>query len=228
MVVGEMFGTENRHERRGPSHEAHFIEPRFYPATGPRIRLTRAPGPGSLRTLRMVFNSKPVPRSLPASPVSTADVSSTLGRLRLLLLGLVALGAVGLTLELLLLEHWEEWRQWTPLILLVCTALGAGAVAWRPRPGLLRGFRILMLLAVVSGVVGAVFHYESNAELEREIHPELSGPSLVRAALGGGTPTLAPGAMIQLGLLGLLAVFRHPAGRSIRSSNPFPGPSHDA
>jgi hypothetical protein len=159
----------------------------------------------------------------------TVDVGSPiLGRLRLLLLGLVVLGALGLILELLLLEHWEEWRQWTPLILLVCTALGAAVVAWRPGPGVLRGFRTLMLLSVASGVVGAFFHYESNAELEREIQPDLSGPSLVRAALGGGTPTLAPGAMIQLGLLGLLAVYRHPGRRSIRSSNPLQGPSHDA
>ena len=159
----------------------------------------------------------------------TADVASAiLGRLRVLLLGLVALGAVGLTLELLLLEHWEEWRQWTPLVILICTALGAAAVAWRPGTGVLRGFRTLMLLSVVSGGLGSFFHYESNAELEREIHPDLSGPSLVRAALGGGTPTLAPGAMIQLGLLGLLAVYRHPAGRSSRSSKPIQGSSHDA
>ena len=139
--------------------------------------------------------------------------SHTLGRLRTLLLGLVVVSASGLVLELILLEHWEEWRQWVPLTLLALSAVSAATLLWRPGPGLLRAFRSVMVLALLSGVLGSVFHYQSNAELEREIHPELSGVPLVRASLGGGTPTLAPGAMIQLALLGLLAVYRHPARR---------------
>ena len=136
-----------------------------------------------------------------------------LPRLRVLLLALVVFGALGLFVELLLMEHWEEWQQRIPLALLGLTGVLAGLLLIRPGPGLLRVFRTVMILAVLSGVAGAVLHYLANAQLEQELNPDRPFMEIVREALGGGVPTLAPGAMIQLGLLGLLAVFRHPAGR---------------
>lgn len=133
---------------------------------------------------------------------------------RPLLLALVAFGAAGLGVELALLEHWAEARQWIPLGLLVATLVLVPVVALRPRPGVLRTFRLAMLLVTASGAVGALFHLQANAALEREIDPGMAGGELLWAALGGGTPSLAPGAMIQLGLLGLVAVLRHPADHS--------------
>jgi hypothetical protein len=139
-----------------------------------------------------------------------ADFPS-LRRMRALLLGLVAFGAVGLAAELILLEHWGDPRQWIPLTLLVASLGGVAAVVVRPGPTSLRLFRGVMVLVTASGVAGTLFHVQANAGLEREIDPTISGAALAWAALGGGTPSLAPGAMIQLGLLGLLAVLRHPA-----------------
>lgn len=138
----------------------------------------------------------------------------TLQRLRSLLLGLVLLGAVGLLVELALLEHWEVGTQRLPLVLLLLTVAGALASLLRPGPRVLTAFRAALALVVVSGLVGTVFHFRSNAQLEMELAPDRPTGQIIRAALGGGTPTLAPGAMVQLGLLGLLALYRHPGRRA--------------
>lgn len=117
---------------------------------------------------------------------------------------------IGTGAELLLLEHTEDWWQLAPLVLL---GLGALALVLRtalPRPGILRLFQALMALFVVSGVVGLFLHYRGNAEFELEMSPALAGWDLFRKALEGATPTLAPGAMTQFGVLGLLYGFRHP------------------
>jgi hypothetical protein len=126
------------------------------------------------------------------------------------LLAVFILGVVGLLGELVLLEHTEDVWQWTPLILL---AASLPLLAWH---GLttatlaLRVFRGLMLLFVVSGAIGLWLHYRGNVEFELEMHPGAGGLSLVWEALKGATPALAPGTMIQFGLLGLLYCYRHP------------------
>jgi hypothetical protein len=42
------------------------------------------------------------------------------------------------------------------------------------------------------------------------MNPALAGFELVRESLSGATPALAPGTMIQLGLIGLAYTYRHP------------------
>jgi hypothetical protein len=42
----------------------------------------------------------------------------------------------------------------------------------------------------------------------------MEGLKLFKAAITGATPALAPGSLIQMGLLGLAYTFRHPALRS--------------
>ena len=71
--------------------------------------------------------------------------------------------------------------------------------------------RAVMGSFVVAGLVGVVLHYRGNAVFEQEMEPALSGWPLFEAAMMGATPALAPGAMAQLGLLGLLWCWRHPA-----------------
>jgi len=126
------------------------------------------------------------------------------------LLAVFVLGVVGLLGELVLLEHTEDVWQWTPLILLAASlpllawhGLTTAAVA-------LRIFRGLMLLFVVVGAAGLLLHYRGNLEFELEMHPGAGGFALVWEALKGATPALAPGTMIQFGLLGLLYCYRHP------------------
>ena len=139
----------------------------------------------------------------------TAD-SKTISLRRGLLL-IFVIGTVGLGTELLLLEHFEEWRQQVPLVLL---ALGLILLAIRlfyRDAIILRLFRLTMLAFVLGGMVGLWFHLSSNMEFELEMYPTLSGLELLSKALGGAMPALAPGALVQLGLIGFLYTYQHPA-----------------
>ena len=120
-------------------------------------------------------------------------------------------GAGGLLLELLLLEHWDSRWQWTPLVLLgVVLVLGAAVLRRATRP-LLRAFRVVLALCVAAGALGVWFHLDENLEFEREMNPAVTVGPLLREAALGATPLLAPGALLHLGLVGLLFAFRHPA-----------------
>ena len=131
--------------------------------------------------------------------------------IRELLLLIVVIGALGLVAELLLLEHYEEWTQWLPLAVLVAVLAGAAALWLRPTRTTVQSFRAVMLATLVVGAVGLVLHFTGNREFEREMDGALRGWPLVWESLRGATPTLAPGAMIQLGLLGLALTWRHPS-----------------
>lgn len=138
--------------------------------------------------------------------------------LRRLLLGLVVLGALGLEAELLLLEHYESVWQFTPLVLLGAAIVGAVLVWRRPSPATVRFFQAVMALCVAAGAIGVFLHYDGNVEFELEREPLLRGLALFWEAARGATPALAPGAMAQLGLLGLVYTYRHPALRRVPSA----------
>ncbi|MDX2194398.1 MAG: hypothetical protein NW201_13665 [Gemmatimonadales bacterium] len=121
------------------------------------------------------------------------------------------LGLVGTVLELLLLAHWEEWTQWLPLLLL---GASLGVLGWfraRPGPAPLRAHRALMTALAVAGVVGIGLHVRGNVLTQREVDPTLAGRALAREVLTRGAPVLAPGALLQLALIGLAWAYRHPA-----------------
>ena len=132
--------------------------------------------------------------------------------LRPLLLPLITLGIAGLTTELLLLDHFEDAWQLVPMVLL---AQGASAIAWQvlaPTAISTRYFQVTMLLIAAAGVAGIVLHYQGNLEFQLEIDATQSSWDLFRKVMHAkAPPALAPGAMTQLGLLGLVYTFRHPA-----------------
>ena len=138
-------------------------------------------------------------------PIVSADAP-----LRRLLLALVLFGAVGLVAELLLLEHWDDPWQWTPFVLLGLVLVVGALLARRPSRGRLRAFQGLMALCLIAGTLGVYLHYRGNVEFELEREPTLGGLALLWEAVRGATPALAPGALAQLGLLGLLYAYRHP------------------
>lgn len=121
-----------------------------------------------------------------------------------LLLALFVIGAAGTLVELLLLGHVEGWQQLLPVVLLAGGLVVAGWHAWRPASATLRTLRWLGVGYVLSGLVGIWFHYSGNAEFELELSPDTAGWRLIREALTGATPALAPGTMIWFGLLALL------------------------
>lgn len=141
------------------------------------------------------------------------------GTLRALLLAVVALSALGLLVELLLLEHWIATPQLTPLVTLTLVLASAVAVALRPKEGTVRVFRLVVGWAVVAGLTGIGFHLRDNVAFEREVAPGAAIGSSLWHALRGATPLLAPGSLVQLGLVGLIFTHGHPALRTSEASN---------
>jgi hypothetical protein len=148
-----------------------------------------------------------------AGPTSSAvDRADPISRpVRMALLAILAIGVAGTGIELLLLKHTEDWWQWAPIVMLAVALVVSVAVAVAPVAAWVRTLQLLMLLFVVTGIVGTWLHYAGNVEWELERMASLSGMELFRAAMMGATPALAPGTMVQLGLIGLLYTYRHPA-----------------
>jgi hypothetical protein len=146
-----------------------------------------------------------------APPAPPGGAAATLERVRAALAVIYVLGAVGTGVELVLLEHTEDPWQWTPIVLAAAGVLALGWHAARRGAASLRAFRAVMLLSLASGVLGVWLHYRGNVEFELEMEPALRGLTLFWAAMRGATPALAPGTMLQLGLVGLAYTFRHPA-----------------
>lgn len=148
----------------------------------------------------------------PNRPGLIPDAVSASPAFRQLVLLLIVIGAIGLLAELALIEHFEDPWQWAPLVSLALTVVTAAAIAMRPSPAALRAFQVVMVACVIFGAIGVVLHLKGNLEFELEGAPEARGWPLYREVLMGATPALAPGALAQLGLLGLLFSYRHPAG----------------
>lgn len=130
-----------------------------------------------------------------------------LARLRRLLCAILAFGVAGTVVELFLLGHIEDLAQQVPLIAIaIAAAAGLAAVLVRG-PGTLRFFQITMVGFTAVGILGVWLHYRGNVEFELEMVPSLHGFELFREAMTGATPTLAPGLMVQLGLLGLTCTY---------------------
>ena len=130
---------------------------------------------------------------------------------RRFLLVVFLVGIIGAGVDLFLLEHFEDKRQLIPLVLLGLSLL---VLIWhvihRGRVSL-RSFQVVMVLFVIAGLVGLVLHYQGSAEFQLEVNPDLSGTELFwKAIRAKAPPAMGPGAMINLGLLGLAYGYRHP------------------
>lgn len=131
---------------------------------------------------------------------------------RRILLTILVLGISGISLELWLMAHTEDFYQLIPLWLAGMAIVASLLAVLRPSPGTIRLFQAVMALFLLSGVVGMALHFQVNMEFQLEMDPALSGMALLQKAILAKTPpALAPGAMIQLGLIGLAYTFRHPA-----------------
>lgn len=124
--------------------------------------------------------------------------------LRRFLLFVFLVGTVGAAADLFLLEHFEDKPQLIPLALL---GLAVIVLVWhvinRGRASV-RVLQIVMVLFVIAGLTGLVLHYQGSAEFQLEVNPDLSGMELfLKAIRAKAPPALGPGAMINLGLLGL-------------------------
>ena len=134
----------------------------------------------------------------------------TLGGLRRLLAAILLIGMTGSLAELLLLRHVADVLQLVPVVLLVAGIAGVGWHAWTRSAVSATVVRSLMVLFVAAGLAGIYFHFAANVEFQKETDPSLAGTALVWQALEATVPpALAPGVMLQLGLVGLAYTYRH-------------------
>ena len=131
--------------------------------------------------------------------------------LRKLILVILAVGLLGVLADLILLKHFEDSWQLVPLVLI---GLAGGAIVWFLLGGgapSLRLLQVTMGLFLVAGIAGVVLHYRGNLEFQLEIDASQHGWNLFSKVIHAkAPPALAPGAMAQLGLLGLAYLYRHP------------------
>ena len=132
--------------------------------------------------------------------------------LRPLLLALLVFGLAGTGTELLLLGHYDGAAQLIPLVLTVLALAAIAAHVFTRSAGSLRALRLVMASLVVAGLVGVVLHFRGNLEFQLDMDPAASSWELFKKVVRAkAPPALAPGAMVQLGLLGLIYTYRHPA-----------------
>jgi hypothetical protein len=135
--------------------------------------------------------------------------------MRPLILAVLFVGLFGMGAELLLLQHTKSPWELIPLVLI---GLALAILTWHAitkHPASVRAVQGIMGLFLIAGVAGIALHYQSSMEFKLETNASLSGWALFWAAMSAKTPpALAPGAMIQLGLLGLAYTYRHPSSHA--------------
>lgn len=139
---------------------------------------------------------------------------------------LLAFGLVGLSVELVLLEHYEDGWMLIPLAVIAAALASLLVVMTAASIRHLRVFRGVMLVMLASGALGVFLHYRVGVEFQVDMDPTLSASQLFWKVLHmKAPPALAPGAMAQLGLLGLISTYRHPVFRRDASTVSTGGPS---
>jgi hypothetical protein len=123
-------------------------------------------------------------------------------------LGILLIGLLGTVTELVLLGHYEEPLQFVPLVLIAVALLTIWWEFSRHDLASRRAMQIVMTLFVVAGFLGFAAHFYGSAQYQLELNPEMDTWELLQKILRAkAPPLLAPGMMLQLGLLGLAYVF---------------------
>lgn len=116
-----------------------------------------------------------------------------LARLRWGLLILAVGFFAGTVLELVAVGHTDSLVQFIPFVLCLLGVIAAALVAISPAPipmNAIRGFLVVMLAGSLFGIWE---HLEGNYEFAHEIRPRADTAELLREALTGGNPLMAPG-----------------------------------
>ena len=130
--------------------------------------------------------------------------TDTIEVLRLWIVGVLVLGLLGTVTELVLLSHYEQPMQLVPVILILAAVV---ALVWqllRHDAASLKALLVIMALFVLAGFVGFAAHFYGSAEFQLELDPSMGTWELLEKVLRAkAPPLLAPGMMMQLGLLGI-------------------------
>jgi hypothetical protein len=141
-------------------------------------------------------------------------------RLRGWILAVLVLGLLGTVAELVLLEHYEQPLQYVPLVLIAAALIVIGWHLVRHDGASLRVLQAVMGLFVLAGFAGVVAHFIGSAEYQLELDATMDTWTLVEKVMRAkAPPVLAPGMMLQLGLLGLAYAYTDRRYRSALASN---------
>jgi hypothetical protein len=128
--------------------------------------------------------------------------------LRGLVLAVLVIGLLGTVTELVLLEHYEQVLQLVPVVLIAAALV---AIAWQliaRTAASLRAIAIIMILFVLAGFAGVVAHFHGSAEFQLDLNPAMTSWELLEKVMRAkAPPLLAPGMMLQMGLLGVIYVY---------------------
>ena len=134
--------------------------------------------------------------------------AEALKTLRRVLLVTVVASMIGVEAELFLLAHVKPLLQLIPVLLI---GLGLGSLvqfAFSRSQRSMKVFQLTMALCIASGVLGVFLHLAFSTAEAKKKDATLQGTKLLRTALTGVAPPFAPGAMIQIGLIGLAYTYR--------------------
>jgi hypothetical protein len=139
--------------------------------------------------------------------MSDAHVST----LRRMLLALLLFGLFGTTAELLLLKHYDSGWMLAPFATIAIAVAGAVGRLARPSAASVRWLRLSMLPLLAAGVAGAYLHYLGGVAFQTDMDPTLPRWQMFwKVVRMQAPPTLAPGVLVQFGLLGLASTYRDP------------------
>jgi hypothetical protein len=131
--------------------------------------------------------------------------------LRRLLAWLLLLGLAGVATELTLVGHYEDMRMAVPFAAVAMAAAGVVTRLWRPSAVTVRWLRASMVPMMVAGATGVYLHYLGGLEFQADMNPTLSRWQLFWKVIHmQAPPMLAPGVLVQFGLLGLASTYRDP------------------
>ena len=140
------------------------------------------------------------------------DEGRVVRMLRRFMLAILVFAMTGTFIDLMMFRHYQDPWQLIPLGLLGLLAL---TLVWHGIRGSaisLRAFQIVMLLLVAGGITGVILHTQASAAYRLELDPQATWWQLASFVLHSKVPpTLAPGGLMQMGLIGLAYTYRHPA-----------------
>ena len=109
---------------------------------------------------------------------------------------------IGTAMELYLLEHYEDALQLIPLLCIGGSILAMIVLLFQRTRFVIGIFKLVLGLTALSGFYGVFLHMQANYEFELEMKPTAKGWDLFSESLSGALPSLAPGSMIVLALIG--------------------------
>ena len=144
---------------------------------------------------------------IPAFRAATTNTARALEIVRMVLVFLVFGGLLGYALELYVIGHWlPNFQAQIPFLVSVPGVVFTAWIFFDRKTGWVRvAFIVTMWLMIVTGVLGAYYHWVYNMEDARGIRWDFT---YAMAQFHGFRPVLAALAYTNMGVTGLACIYR--------------------